>query len=199
MRPSRAGWVLTTLAVLSLWLLAPDARTLISSVHGTDFPKALIALVTLVQLALAAWVLIAVTIALISGSSSMLRAITPRLMRRALFAGAAGALVLVPAHAAPSSSSDAYSLGHSLTGLQLPDRPVAAALPATRQPDRIVVRPGDTLWSIAARALPDGAADDQIARACAHWYAANRGVIGNDPDLILPGQHLVPPPAKDLI
>ena len=57
-----------------------------------------------------------------------------------------------------------------------------------------VVRPGDSLWAIAARDLPDHASPATVA---AHWqeiYQANRAVIGADPDLIVPGQRLVLPP-----
>ncbi|MEO7844372.1 MAG: LysM peptidoglycan-binding domain-containing protein [Nocardioides sp.] len=54
--------------------------------------------------------------------------------------------------------------------------------------DQVVVRPGDTLSGIAAAALGDA---DRWPRL----YAANRGVVGDDPDLILPGQvlDLTPP------
>jgi len=59
--------------------------------------------------------------------------------------------------------------------------------------DHIVVRRGDTLWDIAARALgPDASAAD-IATSWPRWHDANRSTIGPDPDLILPGQLLRPP------
>ena len=57
----------------------------------------------------------------------------------------------------------------------------------------VVVRAGDTLWGIAARALPPGHSDADVARAWPKWYAANRGVIGSDPGEIRPGQRLVAP------
>ncbi len=52
---------------------------------------------------------------------------------------------------------------------------------------------GDSLWSIAARHLGPGASDAEIARAWPAWFAENRDVVGDDPDLILPGQVLRPP------
>lgn len=55
------------------------------------------------------------------------------------------------------------------------------------------VETGDTLWSIAAAHLPDRATDQQIALAWPRWWHANRAVIGPDPGLIRPGQHLVVP------
>ncbi len=55
------------------------------------------------------------------------------------------------------------------------------------------VRPGDSLWSIAAAHLPEGAGDGEVASAWPRWWSANRGVIGSDPGLIRPGQRLVDP------
>jgi nucleoid-associated protein YgaU len=59
----------------------------------------------------------------------------------------------------------------------------------------VVVRRGDTLWSIAARHLEPTAAAADINIAWHQWFAANREVIGDDPGLILPGQLLSPPRA----
>lgn len=59
----------------------------------------------------------------------------------------------------------------------------------------VVVRGGDTLWSIVARALGPEASPDRIARDLPAWYDANRQVIGADPDLLLPGQILTTPSA----
>jgi len=67
--------------------------------------------------------------------------------------------------------------------------------PATSgQPtEEVVVLRGDTLWSIAARHLGPEAAGAEIDAEWPRWLAANRDVIGGDPDLILPGQLLRPP------
>jgi resuscitation-promoting factor RpfA len=59
----------------------------------------------------------------------------------------------------------------------------------------VVVHRGDTLWSIAARALPAGATATQVAMEWPRWWAANRDVIGDDPDRLLPGQLLRAPGA----
>ncbi|MFE6236452.1 LysM peptidoglycan-binding domain-containing protein [Cellulosimicrobium sp. NPDC057862] len=64
---------------------------------------------------------------------------------------------------------------------------------ATDGPREVVVVRGDSLWSIAARHLPDGAPDAQVADAVQRWYAANVAVVGDDPDLVRPGQVLVAP------
>lgn len=81
------------------------------------------------------------------------------------------------------------------------DRPASRDQRPTLGPRRhladaeVVVRGGDTLWAIAARHLGPDAADDRIAEEWPRWFAANRHVVGADPDLIRPGQRLRPPPA----
>jgi len=79
----------------------------------------------------------------------------------------------------------------------------ASAAPAPDWPqiaadDHVVVR-GDCLWDIAAdhlhRQRPDvPAAPADIQRAVHAWWETNAAVIGPDPDLLLPGQVLRPPP-----
>ncbi|MEO7269691.1 MAG: LysM peptidoglycan-binding domain-containing protein [Knoellia sp.] len=59
----------------------------------------------------------------------------------------------------------------------------------------VVVHRGDTLWSIAARHLGPQASDAEIAREWPRWFDLNRGLIGDNPDLILPGQILRVPGA----
>jgi hypothetical protein len=89
----------------------------------------------------------------------------------------------------------------TLAGLRLPERavstrPTAAAAhrPAPPTDARVhVVRHGASLWSVAAATAPPGA--DVDARWRAIW-AANRDVVGDDPDLILPGQRLRLPPSQ---
>ncbi|MGY1735146.1 hypothetical protein [Geodermatophilus sp. SYSU D00684] len=74
----------------------------------------------------------------------------------------------------------------------VPDWPAAPALG-----EHVVLR-GECLWTIAAADLrartgaepPDAA----TAAAVGRWWAANAAVIGPDPDLLLPGQVLRPPP-----
>jgi resuscitation-promoting factor RpfA len=61
----------------------------------------------------------------------------------------------------------------------------------------VVVQAGDSLWSVAASHLPDGATDAQIAEAWPRWYDANRDVVGDDPDLVRAGTVLVTPDQAD--
>ena len=190
---SRGGWALAGLAALSVGLLAPDAYQTIADLRGQSFSAALLGLGCLVQLVLSSWVLLTVALALVHAPAPLVRAVTPRVLRRALFAGAAGALALSPVHA----DRVVTPARHDLAGLQLPDRPTASPPRVGAGPTAVVVRPGDTLWAIAARSLPTGATDNQIAEACARWHTANRDVIGDDADLIFPKQRLTPPLGKD--
>jgi hypothetical protein len=64
---------------------------------------------------------------------------------------------------------------------------------STSPSSEIVVRAGDSLWSISARHLGPAASAQATAIAWHQWYAANRSVVGDDPDLIYPGQRLRAP------
>ncbi len=59
------------------------------------------------------------------------------------------------------------------------------------------IRPGDTLWGIAAARLSPGSRSP--ASTDRYWrriYRANRATVGADPDLIHPGARLVVPPYR---
>jgi hypothetical protein len=126
---------------------------------------------------------------------------------RALVATAVGAVVTTAATApAPADASEGGSRDRSsggvdaLSGLALPDRVVIGPPGGTvhrtvprRTPGPVVVRRGDSLWSIAAELLPAGAGDRRICTGWHRLYRANRGRIGADPDLIHPGTTLVVP------
>jgi nucleoid-associated protein YgaU len=74
--------------------------------------------------------------------------------------------------------------------------PPAQTPPARHQVRDVVVRPGDTLWSIAARELGPGHDAADVARAWPRWYAANADRIGPDPARIRPGERLRVPLAS---
>lgn len=101
---------------------------------------------------------------------------------------------------------DTDDLADLLDGLPLPDRPGTdgpAAVPPAAAPTETsgttahhVVRAGDTLWAVAAAGLPRDAAAADVLAATRRLHALNRDVVGDDPDLVLPGQRLrlaVPP------
>jgi hypothetical protein len=158
------------------------------------------------------------------------RAITPSLVR-SLLGSACGAAVLVApttAHAAlahdtghaQTQDCSRRSCSDALAGLPVPDRPWGAPVaPRTTPPhsELVLVRPGDSLWAIAARHLaaqhpaaqpvaaqgrasrrPAGPTSPPshaaIAAAWPRWFDLNRTRLGDDPDLIHPGTRLVVPP-----
>lgn len=189
---SRNGWMLGTLALASVCLIAPEASAAATAATGPDFPQASLAIASLIQLAIATWVLIIIGLAQLAGTTRVVRAITPAALRRGLFVGAVGALAIAPAQADRAVTPGHSAVQpHSLDGLRLPDRPLAST-PQARSV--VVVEPGDTLWAIAASSLPPGSSDADIALECSRWYAINRTTIGDDPDLIHPSQRLSPPP-----
>ncbi|WP_088320933.1 LysM peptidoglycan-binding domain-containing protein [Kineosporia sp. R_H_3] len=59
----------------------------------------------------------------------------------------------------------------------------------------VVVRAGDTLWTIVERHLGPHATAAEVAAEWPRWHATNRAVLGDDPDRLLPGQVLQPPGA----
>lgn len=71
-----------------------------------------------------------------------------------------------------------------------------AQLRAAREPQashELVVRSGDTLWTIAARHLGPEASDVDVALEWPRWFENNKAVIGSNPDALLPGQILKAP------
>jgi LysM domain len=81
---------------------------------------------------------------------------------------------------------------------QSPASGLRPALRAGSSPtsEAVVVLRGDTLWSIAARHLGPAASAADIEIEWHRWLATNREVIGDDPDLILPGQLLRLPASR---
>lgn len=111
--------------------------------------------------------------------------------RRLVLLACGAAVVAGTALPAQASSGDGVEV---LVGLPLPERAVAPATSgrpgtpaAAPTADAYVVRSGDSLWSIA-RAHPAPAGDVET-RWRAIWRH-NRDVVGDDPDLIHPGQAL---------
>lgn len=122
---------------------------------------------------------------------------------------------MTPAHAAwtpasvaaagsmpPPADEDAASQTRLNDPRWKPQPPIADPGLLSRLPSRstaaagetgIVVRDGDSLWSIAASRLGPFATDVDVALTWPKWYAANRATIGSDPAVLLPGQVLQPP------
>lgn len=135
--------------------------------------------------------------------------------RAVLAACGVAALTATPAHADPvaappqqhlaAHARDAAPDPGTPDGLPYPDRATgpaatppsggtgsgaAAAGSVTAAPATVVVRPGDSLWRIAAGLRGPDAPDADVAAVVVRLHALNRAEIGPDPDLIQPGQRL---------
>lgn len=68
--------------------------------------------------------------------------------------------------------------------------------PSGSGPTEVVVKKGDSLWSIVAAALGPYSNDVDVALAWPGWYKANRETIGANPNFIMPGQILHAPAGR---
>jgi len=149
-------------------------------------------------LALAAWVLLGcATWAVAIGAAAVVESTTagrlpatawvgcPHSLRRLLLTGLGVALVGAgPVQAQASASAQ--------PPLPVPARPIGSVHADART--GLVVRPGDTLWQLAADRLRASASPGEVATLVDALHHRNRNVIGPDPDLIRPGQRLAVPP-----
>ncbi len=183
-------------------------RATCAALSRTPLDLALSQVAAVALLACALWLWGVTTLVVVEAARG---ALTPRARRRGVPAGvrravlaacgvalASGVVQPAQASAGPGHPTASHRSGPSvLEGLPLPDRAVVGRRPAhpvSVAPGRtVLVRPGDTLWSIAARDLGPGS---PAARVASRWhaiYAANRPRIGPDPDVIVPGTRLTLP------
>lgn len=136
--------------------------------------------------------LVALVVGLALGSGALAANAAPRAPQ----AGWATLAPVVPGWAAlPAAVPDAGWAQHvpefRPATAPVVDLPVVTRAPA---PDtvraEVVVQRGDTLWSLARAHTGPQATDVAVAAAVEELYEANAHVIGDDPDLLLPGQVL---------
>src|SRR6266542_1957322 len=98
----------------------------------------------------------------------------------------ASAQASIPTPSLPTSPApDPPASDHARAAIPAPD-------PSTLEAD-LLVKPGDSLWLIAAQRLGPDCSEGEIADAWPRWYAANERAIGPDPSVIQPGQVLHAP------
>ena len=122
--------------------------------------------------------------------------------RAAALALGVGLVTSAPLVAGCTPASGALPQAVAVASAQGPAAPAhgpVADWPAPVRDEHVVLR-GECLWDIAAadlaRRTGGSPTDDDVATAVDAWWHTNAGVIGPDPDLLLPGQVLRPPPAS---
>jgi hypothetical protein len=190
-------WLTVTTGAL---LVAPVARPGVARMWGRGsvatgaltFDGALVEVASCAVLGCAAWLWLTTTVTVAQALRGRPVGGRSGVRRWVLVACGVAALAgsLPPASAAPGHH------GPAPTALPYPDRAVAPLRPTPPPPERahtVVVGPGDSLWSIAADDLGPGAGDAEITERWHALYAANRGRIGPDADLVEPGLRLLLP------
>jgi nucleoid-associated protein YgaU len=199
---------------LTAWVvaLAASAAWLWSGVGAWPVtPEAqVISIVRAVAASLATWLLV-VTVLAVAARLLRIRwlgAVAPAGVRRLVASALAGAVLLSPGVAAASAGGGASA---PPPGVEVPvlDRvesaaatatTTGAATPATVTPPSLeapevhLVEPGDSLWHIAAGELAVRLGHEPSdAEVIPYWRRlidANRHVVGENPDLIRPGQQI---------
>jgi hypothetical protein len=103
-------------------------------------------------------------------------------------------LVALPGAAEAQGGTDGASVGATQNAN---DGYAAASRPAAESPARLVVEPGDCLWSISQKRLGPDAAPARVANEVERIFEVNRDRIGDDPGLIFAGQELLLPPVAE--
>lgn len=208
-------WATATVVLgsLTLWLLPAAAALLHPSWHTRSFADLLGLACAPVAIVVAGWLWGSVTVVAVEAAAGTPLALgrhCPAGLRMLVLAACGSALagsMLSPATAAgalagsrpPGLAAGEASGGASgdadrshLHGLRLPERPAGggSSQPAPPRRATLVVRPGDSLWQLAAQSLPADAEAAVIAQRTRDLYRVNRAVIGDDPDLIQPGMTL---------
>jgi nucleoid-associated protein YgaU len=213
-------WLAATLALGGLLLaVLPDVGAAWTALRGPapaaqPFDRLLVWMSAFAAAVAAVWLWVLVTLVVLEALGAARRERVPgvpTVVRRVVLL-ACGVAVLgagTPALAGAADADHGERSGPArIQGLPLPDRATGEAtlawlaetvVPhvgpvAAHRGGHVVVRPGDSLWTIAGADLPPGASDADVA---AHWrriYRLNRDVVGPDPDLIHPGQRLELPP-----
>ena len=123
------------------------------------------------------------------------------LKRHAEMLVAAVALLVMTLAVLPGVAQAQGTDGASVEAAQNPNRDAyyyaTASRPSAQPATRLVVVPGDSLWSISQKRLGPEAAPAQVANEVERIFEANRDRIGDDPNLIFAGQELLLPSVSE--
>lgn len=195
-----AVWLVATGALAALVVATgPTARravaeSLTAGLASRPFDALLVQGCAVLALPAAGWLWLLTTLVVLEALGAGPREApgVPGVLRRA---------VLVACGVAVIGASGPARADPDVAGLPLPDRATGEAtltwLAEASATRTVVVRPGDSLWSIATADLPPSAGADEVAAYWHRIYRLNRAVVGADPDLIHPHQRLLLPPRTD--
>jgi LysM repeat protein len=96
----------------------------------------------------------------------------------------------VSIEAAPDTNNDQTNVADEVTTTATTST-VTTSQSAYEPAAALVIEPGDSLWAIAQERLGPEATPQQVAEETGRIYGLNRERIGEDPNLILPGQELL--------
>ncbi|KRF13979.1 hypothetical protein ASG90_14355 [Nocardioides sp. Soil797] len=196
----------TAVVVVLLRLLLPEVVDTLRwfgnpSTAPATLEEALADVAALLLAGCLVWWWVATSTAVVEAATAVRLGPCPRLLRRAVLMACGIGLVsgLSPASADQSAGHPPTPSDQSaIAGLQLPDRqavdtvlrPTTVTRARASSDRTTTVRPGDSLWSIAAADLPPGTDNALVDARWREIWAANRAVIGSDPDLIHPDVRL---------
>ncbi len=206
---------LTALDAAGGWLCLPTAersaeafRVDPAAIAGWPLDAIVVAVAAVgcvtVLAALTVVVLLALADLAVGNRSRLLHALvgrlTPQALRRLVMGlcglGIAGSGLTAPAAVADGSTGAAHCpprCAVKVDGLPLPELPTSPEAGPKPRNSLITVHAGDSLWQISASLLPPHTDPARVAALVNRLYATNRAVVGPDPDLIVPGMHLVAP------
>lgn len=170
---------------------------------AADLTRPVVAAATLLAELLVAWLVL--TALLTAGgqlrgplgrlSDGLASCVAPAVVRRGVAVALGIGVALGTAGTASAAPARPAAATQAVAPLDWPLAQLPTSAPVPSPTTDVVVRPGDTLWALAAQELPPGATAQQVAARWPAWWSANRDVLGDDPGLLHPGQHLRPPAA----
>ena len=123
--------------------------------------------------------------------------LAPWTLRKIVAAGLGLTVVTGPVAAAAGRPADVDRRDHAAAAIDDGTPPLGTDLPPLDRPADAAAwsrsRPATACGRSPRDDLGPTATDAEIADAWPLWYAANRAVIGADPNLLQPGQQLVVP------
>jgi hypothetical protein len=102
---------------------------------------------------------------------------------------------IAQAQQTPAVSTEADQNADRNTDSATTTTTTAPSRPASKPPERLMVYPGDSFWSVSQRHLGPQASPQQIANEAERIFELNRDRTEGDPSLLMPGEELLVAPS----